>query len=83
MIHVSFDDVSAAISAAMLPSARPPFQPYRNIFLTWARPRLLYSPVGPSRIGQPVAAEGSDSEGGCYIHPRPLAEEEVPEPEEM
>ena len=79
MIYVSFDDVSAA----MLPCARP-FRPYRNVFLTWARPRLLYSPGGrPSRIGQPLAVEGS--EGGCYIHPQPLAEEgkeEVPEKEE-
>ena len=67
----------------MLPSARPPFRPYRNVFLTWARPWLLYSLGGRrSRIGQPLAVEGS--EGGCNIHPHPLAEEgkeEVPEKE--
>ena len=38
----------------------------------------------PRRIGQPLAVEGR--QGGCYIHPRPLAEEgkqEVPEKESL
>ena len=70
MFHFGSD--TAALSATMLHCARP-FRPYRNVFLTWARPRLLYSPGGrPSRIGQPLAVEGS--EGGCYIHPQPLVD---------
>ena len=65
-----------------------PYAPYRQVFLTWARPPILYSfgtSVCPSRVmlGQHLA-----DEGGCYTRPappQPLAEEgkeEVPEKEE-
>ena len=56
-----------------------PYAPYRQVFLTWTRPRIV-SVLGisacPSRmmLGQPSA-----DEGGCYVEE---GKEEVPEKEE-
>ena len=56
-----------------------PYAPYRQVFLTWSRPRIVYdigSSARPSRtmIGQPLADEGR-----CYVEE---GREEVPEKEE-
>ena len=64
-----------------------PYTPYREVFLTYARLRILYSLGSSARpyamLGQPLAVEG-----GCSTRPaptQPLAEEEgkeeVPEEE--
>ena len=57
-----------------------PFRPFRNVYLTWQQPRIYWMPARPSRHGQVTSLQGS---GAHYFQFQPLAEEEVPEPEEM
>ena len=77
MIHVTY----TAAFATMLPFARP-FRPFRNVYLTWSRPRIPFLFFArASRSGQPLAAQGP--KGGYCFHSQPLEEEEeVPEEEE-
>ena len=57
------------------------FRPFRNVYLTWQQPRIYWMLARPSRHGHLSALQGAS--GAHYFQFQPLAEEEVPEPEDM
>ena len=53
--------------------------PYRQVFLTWTRPRIVYCPGISARPSRMMPGQPSADEGGCYVEE---GKEEVPEKEE-